>query len=158
VTFDMTRRRVRVINTFLGTLIAGSVYCIAADNELWPFSNYPMYSGLRTSSDLTLLRLFGVTPDGRERRLTIGSEIPPFDRVRLRTALRRLMSNADEATLDAALRDCWKHYEAARVARAHDGPPLVGMRLYELHWEVDPMARDADRPDSRKLLAEISVR
>jgi hypothetical protein len=152
----MSPRRLRLVNAFLLTLIAGSVYCIAIGNEIWPFSNYPMYSGVREERALSVLRLFGVAADGSERRIFIATQMPPFDRVRLSTALQRIMSR-DRNALHKALRDCWEQYELARLSGEHQGPALVRVRLYRLNWEIDELARDADHPDSRALLAEIDV-
>jgi len=49
--------RRRFVNLILAGFIAGSVYDIVTDQEHWPFSQYPMFSGTWTSPTFTWLRL-----------------------------------------------------------------------------------------------------
>src|SRR4051794_7419234 len=80
-----------LINIVLAALIAGSAYDIVRDEEHWPFSQYPMFSGTWRSPRFTWLRLFGVTADGREFALDRNEYIAPFDESRLPKVLRRMM-------------------------------------------------------------------
>ncbi len=40
----------------------------------------------------------------------------------------------------------------------HDGPPLRGLRLYRLQWQLHPWARNRDRPQVKRLLYEVMYR
>jgi hypothetical protein len=145
-----------LINIVLGALIAGSAYDIVTDQEHWPFSQYPMFSGTWRSPRFTWLRLFGVTADGRELALDGNRYIAPFDQSRLPKALRRMMEERDgPARIRTALPDLLSRYEQLR-GDTHDGPPIVALRLYELEWTILPDARNVDHPDARRFIAEVA--
>jgi hypothetical protein len=57
--------------------------------------------------------------------------------------------------LRTALQDCLARYEDLRRSGRHNGPALVGVRLYRLRWRLDRWARNVDRPDSRTLILEV---
>jgi hypothetical protein len=148
-------RRV-LINLVLVTAIGGSIYDIAVDREHWPFSQYPMFSGVWRSPTFTWLRLFGVTADGREIALDDNAYVAPFDQSRLPKALRRMLDEREAAPhVRMALVDCLRRYEELRREARHGGPPLVAMRLYELEWTIDRQAANVDRPDRRRFIAEV---
>jgi hypothetical protein len=152
----MTRRRKALINFVLVTLIGGSLYDIAADREHWPFSQYPMFSGVWRSPTFTWLRLFGVTADGREVALDTNEYVAPFDQSRLPKAFKRMLDERnDPARVRAALADCLRRYEELRREARHSGPPLIALRLYELEWAIDRRAANVDHPDRRRFIAEV---
>ena len=91
----MSPARRIVVNLVLVALIAGSAYDIVTDQEHWPFSQYPMFSGAWRSPRFSWLRLFGVTADGREFPLDANRFIAPFDQSRLPKALRRILDGHD---------------------------------------------------------------
>jgi hypothetical protein len=143
------------INLVLVGLIAGSAYDIVTDQEHWPFSQYPMFSGIWKSPTFTWPRLFGVTVEGREFPLDANRYVAPFDQSRLPKALRRMMDEPDgDRRLRAALPDLLARYEQLRGV-SHEGPPLVALRLYELEWTIDPNAANVDHPDRRRFIAEV---
>jgi hypothetical protein len=145
-----------IINLVLIGFILGSAYDIVADQEHWPFSQYPMFSGTWRSSTFTWLRLFGVTADGREFPLNENRYVSPFDQSRLPKALRQMLQKPDgPARVRTALSDLFARYEELRNDEWHDGPRIVAMRLYELEWTIQPNARNLDRPDRRELVAEV---
>jgi hypothetical protein len=152
----VSRVRRALINFILLSLIGGSIYDIAADREHWPFSQYPMFSGIWRSPTFTWLRLVGVTADGREFVLDANEYIEPFDQSRLPKALKRMLEESeDPARVRMALADCLNRYEELRREARHSGPPLTGMRLYELEWTIDRQAANVDRPDRRRFVAEV---
>jgi len=152
----VSRSRRIAINLVLLTLITGSLYDVAADQEHWPFSQYPMFSGVWQSPTFTWLRLFGVTADGREFPLDKNRFIAPFDQSRLPKAMRRMLDRRDgRARVEVALADCYSRYEELRREEYHNGPAIVAMRLYELEWTIDAQGDNVDRPDRRQLIAEV---
>jgi hypothetical protein len=143
------------VNLLLVGFIAGSAYDIVTDQEHWPFSQYPMFSGTWTSRTFTWLRLFGVTADGQEFALDDNRYIAPFDQSRLPKALRRMMEERDsDPRIRMALPDLFLRYAQLR-GNTHDGPPIVALRLYELEWTIDPHAANVDHPDRRRFIAEV---
>src|SRR3954468_5561240 len=152
----MNVARRTLVNTVLLALIGGSAYDVVADQEHWPFSQYPMFSGVWRSPTFTWLRLFGVAEDGREFPLDDNRFVAPFDQSRLPKALRRILDGADgDARVRIALKDCLAQYENLRQQRRHDGPRLAALRLYELEWTIDAEAANVDRPDRRTFVTEV---
>jgi hypothetical protein len=152
----MTTPRRAIVNTVLLALIAGSAYDVVMDQEHWPFSQYPMFSGIWRSPTFTWLRLFGVTADGREFPLDNNRFIAPFDQSRLPKALKRILDGRDgKVRVRTALADCLARYEELRRQKHHEGPELAALRLYELEWTIDPDGANVDRPDRRDFIAEV---
>jgi hypothetical protein len=153
----MSGARRCVVYAALAVICAGSLVDLATDREHWPFSQYAMYSEVkREPYELRQLRLFGVPARGEEFALRQVEYIQPFDQVRLRLILSEFRVDPRRRPLLAtALQDCLTRYETLRRAGRHSGPPLAGVRLYELHWRLDPWAHNADRPDSRTLVLEV---
>ena len=152
----MNASRRAVVNSLLVALIVGSAYDIATDQEHWPFSQYPMFSGVWRSSTFTWLRLFGVTADGHEFPLDANRFIAPFDQSRLPKALKRILDGRDgRARVQTALADCLARYEELRRQKRHEGPRLAALRLYELEWAIDAEAANLERPERRAFVAEV---
>jgi hypothetical protein len=53
------------------------------------------------------------------------------------------------------MRGVLERYELRRMNGEHGGPPLKAVRAYAMTWTLDPDARNADRPDEKRLLAEV---
>jgi hypothetical protein len=152
----MTPRRRIFINLVIAFVVAGSAYDIVTDQEHWPFSQYPMFSGVWRSPTFTWLRLFGVTADGREFPLDANRYVAPFDQSRLPKAFRRILDGHNgDARIHQALADCLARYEQLRRDKSHDGPPLARLRLYEVEWTIDARADNVNRPDRRTVIAEV---
>jgi hypothetical protein len=152
------RGRVRrwFVNLILAGFIAGSVYDIMTDQEHWPFSQYPMFSGTWTSPTFTWLRVVAVDGGGREFWLDENQYITPFDQSRLPKALRQIAQRPDaQRQLKTALTDILARYEALRASQEHDGPAATGLRLYEMEWTIDRAAANVDNPDRKTLVAEV---
>jgi hypothetical protein len=155
----MSSRRWAFLNVVFATFILGSLYDIVRDQEHWPFSQYPMFSGVWRAPSFTWLRLYGVTPDGREMALDANHYIWPFDQSRLPKALRNIRSDPRrEPRLNQALEGLMARYHELAREGTHNGPPLTELRLYEVEWTIDPAAANIDRPDRRLLVATVPSR
>lgn len=159
VLVPMARERLLTIHAFLGFLLIGSLIDIVFDREHWPFSQYGMYSETATSNSLDTLRLFGVPRDGSaEVPLYEYRYIRPFDNSRMHWALESIVeSGRVSGGARDAVADCLRRYEDLRKSGRHDGPALRAMRLYRLHWTLDPELRNVDTPDRRELIAEVTT-
>jgi hypothetical protein len=152
-----------VIYATLAVILGGAIYAIVIDapyaDEPWPFSAYPMYSELRRNRAVERHRLFGVTREEPAREIPLVDPVflYPLEHSRFYFTLGRLERRGDgRRSLETAMRDTLERYEARRRAGLHDGPPLRGIRLYELRWRLDPLARNRDTPDQRRILFEVS--
>lgn len=155
----MTKRRVLLVHGLLALLIGGSLFALLSQREYWPFSPYSMYSETQRERRLTRLWVFGVRQDvpGAELSLHEHRYIRPFYKSRLIPALGRLERDPRRRILlHRALEDVLDRYEERRARGRLRGPPLVGIRLYRLEWELDPRARNVNRPTRRTLVAEVT--
>src|SRR3982750_767079 len=145
----MRRHRYLAANALILFIVGASFYDIIRDEEHWPFSQYPMFNRVATSRELTWLRLYGVTHAGQEFALIRYADVLPFDQSRLSKALGSIRSRPDgDAQLRAALANCLERYERLRQRGDGDRPQLSALRLYEVHWTLDPRAANVDHPDS----------
>lgn len=150
----MSGVRLALIHGVILLLAGGSALHIVTDSESWPFSNYPMYADL-ARPEIVSVQLFGVG-HAEEVPLDRTVYVRPFDHVRLRDALRQIVRDAErEEDAEDALGYALERYHAMRDRGAHDGPPLCGLRLYELRWEVRPGAPNRDDPDHREVRWEM---
>ena len=155
---NLEKRRLWLVYALLALLVGGSLYDMVTRIEHWPFSPYPMFSGVRRDRSLNVLRLFGVIEGnlGHEIPLVKSEYIHPMDEARLRVGLRWITrSNHRQQLLREALQDSLMRYESLRREGRHDGPPLQGIRLYRVYWKLDPWARNVERPDHRDLVFEV---
>jgi hypothetical protein len=148
-----------IIHGMIAFIIAGSLVDIITAAEHWPFSPYPMYSVVKRNRTVTDLRLVGITKDPvpREFPLIVSEYLQPFDRSRLGASFPTMLRRPDrEKLLRVALEDCLRRYEVHRLASRHNGPPLQGLRLYEMSWKLDPRAGNLDHPERKDLLFEVT--
>jgi hypothetical protein len=158
----MGKRRLWFVNTVIVLFMSGSLYDIVRDTDHWPFSNYPMYSEVQRARTLTAMRVFGVTDESpaREVPLTDLDTLQPFDQSRLAAALDAMAAQKEPERgllLSEALHDSLRRYENLRQAGRHRQPRLKGLKAYRLFWELDPFARNLDRPDGATLISEVAT-
>lgn len=147
----MRRHRLWVAGGVLSFIVLGHVAAFASHTEPWPFSRYHLYSKVySTREPIKRLYLVGLTEGGREVALS-NRHFPPIDGTRLRRALSRIFEPEDDAPVDPEQLAGWLElYERFRVEGKHDGPALVGMRVYKGEWHFRGDARNAkDPPDKR---------
>ncbi len=146
----MTRSRRLLANLLVLGIVAGSAAAIATGRELWPFSPYPMFSGVHRETTVARHWIYGVLPDGREVPLSDRRFFHPLRPAQLEAAFARLGPAERREGLD----DILSRYEARRAAGRHGGPRVTGLRLYRMTFELEADAGNRDRPLARELLAE----
>ncbi len=154
----MSLRRFVFVHTLLAVLIGGSLYDIRTGREHWPLSPYPMFSIVARDPSLRCLRIVGVIAGGAGQEIPLldSQLIQPFDQCRLTSALSRTFTDPQRrSAIHEQLRDCFGRYEARRAAGEHDGPPIDGVRLYEMVWTLDADAGNVSAPDSRRLVDTV---
>ena len=148
-----TARRLRrlLVQGAILAVVGGSVACIVLDVELWPLSNYPMYSQLQ-GRRFEILAPIGITAAGERRLETRGWF--PLDATRLRTALERMRAQPDGRTrLARALAWIARRHERARREGRIDDPPLVAVALDRVRWRLAPNAATRDVPERTRRVA-----
>ncbi len=166
--YGITPLRLALVHLGLFVILAGSLFDIVTGREHWPFSPYPMFSSIEMEPVEEKVRLYGVplaesnrgdAAASTEFPLLDAAALQPFDQARLNIGLRKLQRRAGgdggDADLRVAMSEVLSRYEALRQAGQHDGPPLRAVRLYELSWTLDPLARNVAAPDARVLVLEV---
>jgi len=151
---EMSKSRLFVVYGLGAIIIGGALSDLVRDTEHWPFSQYPMFSQTEVTRTFSMLRLYGVLEQSPSVEVPLDNNLylQPFDNSRLPEALENA---AKINRLDEAVTNCLTRYEALRRAGRHNGPPLVGMRLYRLTWTLDPSASNVDQPDRKELLTKV---
>jgi hypothetical protein len=117
-----------------------------------------MFSSVERESTLDGLRLFGLTDEAVPREIPLLSRemLAPFDQTRLSTAFSRTLDDdARRPFIAELLEDCLTRYERRRANGTNRGPRLRAVRLYDVHWTLDPKGTNAESPDTRRLVAEV---
>jgi hypothetical protein len=149
--------RVMTVQCVTFLLVGMQVIEMGLQLEHWPFSNYPMYSGIQPTR-LSWVRVAGIV-HGSEFWLS-DSQIRPFAHDRISHALNRHVSSGPnwQARADDALAGILRLYEAGRQTGRHAGPPLLGVRLYRLAWALNPSLANQPARESKELIREYRVR
>ena len=154
---DVPPHRRAIVWTWVAVILVGHAVAFLHSAEYWPFSRYTLYSKLYKSEPFETRMLYGVTEDGGEVRLDYRYFLP-MDAGRLTRVVRS--SLRDSRPADQYRRDmlAWVDvYEHKRTGGWHDGPELVGIRLYlERYFPVADVS-NRHQADERELLAQAFV-
>jgi hypothetical protein len=123
----MTRFRAFIVAATIAGPIALSLASLVLDRVLWPFSQYPMYSGLADST-AAVTRAVGVDRDGRE--LPLPPQIEPTG-IHLHSAVDHVRSSPDATVrLRRIAIAMLTQYEHLRATGEIAGPPFTAVRIY----------------------------
>ncbi len=168
-TLGMPKQRIFLLSFVTVLFMFGSFYDIITDQEHWPLSNYPMFSGNKAEKHeggVKALWLYGVSQEEphQEIAMTNNSYFNPVSSSKLKKALSKANKKRNlkkrERELNGVVSDSLERYEAGRQAGRHNGPPIQALRLYEMKWNIDDQAfeargEDVDEPDQQELLIEV---
>jgi hypothetical protein len=138
----------------IAAILVPHLYDIARQQEHWPYSNYPMWARLSKDWHVMAVAPVGLTEDPArpEVELSDPAYFAPVPLHFQRLTFGPLKKSS--ARRDKVLGDYLRRYEDLRRAGKHDGPPLVGIRLYERYWDMDKRASNAATPDRTTLVYE----
>jgi hypothetical protein len=150
----VSRGRRALVYGVIALIVLPHAYDIARQHEHWPFSNYPMWARLSKDWHVMAVAPVGMTDDpGRpEVELSDPSYFAPMPLHFQRLTFGALKKPSPRR--DRVLGDYLRRYEQLRAEGKHQGPPIVGVRLYERYWNMDKHASNAGRPDRTTLLYE----
>jgi hypothetical protein len=157
----MTPWRKRFLWVFICALIGAHYVAMAGRLDHWPLSYYGMFAR-RKPPRVTCLLLVGVSERGEEIRLRERCYWYPFNGPKLAQSLRihqrqdakRAERGEGPPKLPVAVQSLLSHYENRRQAGQHTGPPLSGLRLYDMTWRMDPTLANLGSPDRQELVCE----
>ena len=130
----------KLIAYALALVVVGAhAYCFVVRKDVWPFSHYEMYAGVRGNS-WTHLELTGIaTNDARDDVKLPAEGVHPPRNIRVMTGIGKLVRISEEdpvhrPKLDRALQGVAGLYN--RQLRAQDGAftGIQGVRLYRQKW------------------------
>ena len=144
-------RRIVLAHVAILVIIFGQGADILLSREHWPFSHYPMYTGIQSDA-FDRIRVDGVKTDGTE--FSLQEYFVPLSAGRISNIVSNHYGRdfSDHATRCA--RQYFDWYNAARIRHRHTGPLITAVRIYQLHWTMDDEASNVLTPDSKVLLAE----
>ena len=150
----MRRWRLWLVNGIVAFLVLGHGMEIVRQKEHWPFSNYPMWARVSKEWHETQIVPVGLTEDDpqEEVKLTDPAYFAPMPVYYQRLNFRSVAKKPN--LRDRVLRDYLDRYERRRAAGLHQGPPLKGVRLYELYWTMDRSASNVATPERKTLVYE----
>jgi hypothetical protein len=138
----------------IAIVVLGQLTAVALQRELWPFSHYPMYSGLQADWTFESHRLYGVLEGGEEIPLETGSYFEPYEAYSISEVLAK--AAPDREKLERELDSFLSWYENREAA--HGGPKLRSLRAYRVRYslskELDPRKRLRSPVLSRTVIAE----
>lgn len=139
---------------FCFVLLGSLVTIVAGIDNVYPFSNYPMYSKVFSpESSMVLHSVLAEAEDGQIVRLSAGNELKPFWNASFREAL--LVEN-DPTRIRRKLEAALKWLNARRAAGGH--APYRRLRLYRLEvpWN-EFVRRRLNGEEVRSLFVENST-
>ena len=136
-----------IVQATIVIIISASCLSILAGLEYWPFSHYRMYAKLRRGTSHTSYQFTGISLDGSEIAIE-PRHSEPLAESRMAVAVRRMKQRSQPPEMiEKALQNVLERYEMKRLAGLHTDPPLKGLKLYRLTWELLPWASNAKQPE-----------
>ncbi len=142
----MTFERTLVLSAAFLALLLAHVIAVVRQRAYWPILPYSMFSAI-VGDQVPSIVPFAVTAGGEELPFLREDHIFPFMQTELKYSLAPIARDRHSAWVVEALSDLIRRYEARRLCGLHDGPPIVGMRLYTVR---------AGRADWRQPWAVVS--
>lgn len=148
---EKTATRSRVPFYVLGGFILfGQVVDILIAREHWPFSHFPMYTGIQ-KEEYQRNRPEGILPDGSE--ISLVDYFVPLSPGKVSNVIVSYGSHDPDKHNQRCAEEYYKWYVRSRELGRHDGPEILGVRVYELQWTINENADNIDSPN-KVLLGE----
>ena len=87
-----TEKRVSIF--IAAMIVAQGLYVVFPLPDIWPLSNYSMFSYARPSTATLKYEVYGFTEDGTKTALDHPRVFSPLDRVRLAKGIERILRSA----------------------------------------------------------------
>jgi hypothetical protein len=140
-----------IVAFFLIGIVGWHVFAVSAQQDHWPFSNYPMYAKLQAEREFSNVRIVAFTDETPPRRIVERS-------THLRTLMARLARREipDPARIERTIRDHFGRY-GQRDDKDLGGARIAEVRIYKQTWVLRPDAGNRDQPDRNELIARVKV-
>lgn len=135
----------------LTVIVGWHGFAVIAQQDHWPFSNYPMYSKLQTERQFSNVRIVAFTDESPPRRMVERS-------THLRTLIARLARREipDPARVARTIREHFSKYDQ-RDDKDLGGARIAEVRIYRQTWMLRPDASNRDQPDQNELVARVPI-
>ena len=130
----LTPMRRWVVYSLIAILIGGHFYDTFRHSEHWPFSNYPMFSGIMPAPFMNY-EIVGLTrdPAGNLTEVPIDwHTVPALPVYKFAIRMDVLAKHQGVAKLTAMMSEFLTAYEMRRQQHMHQGQALQGVRLYKI--------------------------
>jgi hypothetical protein len=140
-----------IVAAVLTGIVGWHAFAVIAQQDHWPFSNYPMYSKLQTERQFSNVRIVAFTDESPRRRIVERS-------THLRTLITRLARREipDPARVARTIREHFSKYDQ-RDDKNLDGARIAEVRIYKQTWILRPDASNRDEPDQNELVARVPI-
>ena len=124
---------------FILMLTAFSVYCAIFSFEYFPFSNYPMYSKIKSKPILRMYFIYGKMQDDKDWKMISRTRgyFAPFVSQYM-SQLFKKFNKHDKPRWRKAARAFWSWYEYRRKSGFHQGPEFDEIMVAKTVFEMRP--------------------
>ena len=128
----------------LGSIVLAAQFIdVLMCREHWPFSHFPMYTGIQTE-DYLRYRVEGVLADGTE--VSLVNYMVPLSPGKVSNVIANHGANPKQEHYQRSAREFFDWYETNRMKSRHDGPEIKATRVYALNWLLREDASNIDSP------------
>lgn len=140
-----------IVAAVLAVIVGWHAFAVIAQEDHWPFSNYPMYSKLQSQREFSNVRIVAFTNETPPRRIVERS-------THLRTLMARLARREipDPARVARTIREHFSKYDQ-RDDKELGGARIAEVRVYRQTWVLRPDASNRDEPDRNELVARVPI-
>ena len=131
-------------NALIIVVISIFLYDIFLYTEHWPFSSHRMYSTLIPGSYVRN-ELMLVTPEG-EVAPDVNNYFKPIKKSSFTYMLRNVIRSRNRSMIEQVMKNMGEIYERNKQDFGEDWPELLGLKLYQLKWDMDPQLSTKDTP------------
>jgi hypothetical protein len=133
----MSFRRRWAVYGLVAIVIGGNLASFLFDEQVWPYSQYPMFADAEDPHSFETLALVGEPVDGGEfwfeSQGYLTNQLSPMV---INSAFGGRRARPGMNGLDGRLRDTYEFYERRRQGGFSTGPPLRRLHLYRFSWAL----------------------
>lgn len=135
------KKRIKIFITVLITI--QGLYVVSPFPDIWPFSNYSMFSKANPVTAASNFEFYGLTNDGKEILLDSKQAFLPLDRIRLKKGVTRILNreyfvSKQEENLESTLK-------RLRFLPADHSNLKESIRRYLLPYNKNGTAQDKEK-------------
>ena len=132
-------------------ILLGQTVDVLISREHWPFSHFPMYTGIQTQ-DYFRYRVDGVLEDGSDVSLT--QYFVPLSPGKIQAVVANYGRRDPEEHVRRCAKEYFDWYCRSRELGRHEGPEIKAARIYRLDWVLQEDGANIESP-KKTLMAQF---